>query len=315
MAHLTAPGDRRRVLLALALALVLVVSAACGSGDDDASGGASASISTTTATSGTSSGTSSTSSTSSSTTSTKKRQNVIAWILNLGAGSPPGPATAEFAAYEALRQQDCASALTLATTTGQVFSVIEAAAKACLAAGSGDQALWREATRQRDDLRDADLNCLEVGVFGLLDRLVAAHEADPDRPFTFKPGGGEGTPPCPRVSGVEPASGPSGEIVTIRGDNLQFVTLVIVDFGNGNHTCFEAFDDPSPSVQMPAPPDGVTSARVIVAAAPAQWEMGSASFTYEEPAPTTTETSSTGTPDIIGAATGAGDVALPADCP
>jgi predicted RNase H-like nuclease len=43
-----------------------------------------------------------------------------------------------------------------------VFSAIEAAAKACLAAKTGSQTLWRQARAQRDDVLDADLDCLQA---------------------------------------------------------------------------------------------------------------------------------------------------------
>ena len=297
----------------LTVTLTLVVLAGCASAGENRTGQTTRSTTATSSSSTTTTTASTTSSSSSSSSSTtaKKKRNFIAWILSLGAGSPPGPATAEFAAYEALRQQDCASALTLATTSGKVFSVTEAAAKACLAAGSGDQRLWREASRQRDDLRNADLNCLEVGVFGLLDRLVEAHDANPDLPFTFESGAGNGVPPCPSVSGLEPAKGKAGDDVTIRGDNLKFVKLVIVDFGNADRTCFEYDDDPTPSLTMPEPPAGVTSAEVIVAADPAQWEMGSSTFEYEPGVTTTGEPGASTTQ----ATQTVGNAACPVDSP
>jgi hypothetical protein len=192
------------------------------------------------------------------------------------------------------------------------FSVVEAAATACLAANTGDEDLWAEATSRRDDLRDADLNCLEVGVYGLLERLVDAHAADPDLPLTFERANGVGAPPCPTVSGLDPARGRAGDVVTITGKNLEFVTLVIVDFGDGSRTCFEFFENSSPSLAMPEPPEGVTSAQVVVAAHPAQWEMGGAAFEYEQSETTPTDGTETGTADATATVENA---AFPADCP
>jgi hypothetical protein len=278
MAHPTARP--RRTLLRLVIVTAIAASTACGTTDD---GGEATSASTSSASSSSSGSSSSTSSSSSSTSIPPKKRNVIAWILSLGAGSPPGPATAEFAAYQALRRQKCDTALTLATDSGRVFSAIEAAAKACVAARTGNQTLWAQARAQRDDLEDADLDCLQAGVFGLLDRLVDAHAAHPDRVFEFSTGQSRGAPPCPVVTGLEPAHGSAGQRVAITGRNLQYVKLVIVDLGDQGRVCFETPRTKAPTVIMPAP-QGATSARVIVVAAPAEWEMGAATFRYDPPA-------------------------------
>jgi len=280
-----APSTRHRSrrLVRLAVVITLAISTACGAADE---GGDAASTSATTSSSTSSSSSSSSSSSTSSSSSssaTPKKKNVIAWILSLGAGSPPGPATAEFGAYQALRRQKCDSALELATGGGQVFSAIEAAAKACLAAKTGNQSMWRKAREKRDDLQDADLDCLQAGVFGLLDRLVDAHAAHPDRTFEFSTGGSRGAPPCPTVTGLEPSHGSAGQRVTIIGRNLQYVKLVIVDLGDQGRVCFETPGTKKPTVFMPEP-QGAASARVIVVAAPADWEMGAATFRYDLPA-------------------------------
>jgi hypothetical protein len=176
-----------------------------------------------------------------------------------------------------------------------VFSAIEAAAKACLAAKTGNQSMWRQARAQRDDLQDADLDCLQAGVFGLLDRLVDAHAAHPDRTFEFSIGGSRGAPPCPVVTGLEPAHGSAGQRVAIVGRNLQYVKLVIVDLGDQARVCFETPGTKKPTVFMPAP-QGATSARVIVVAAPADWEMGDATFQYDAPTSDSPTTASDSAP-------------------
>ena len=163
-----------------------------------------------------------------------------------------------------------------------MFSAIEAAAKACQAAKTGSQTLWRQARAQRDDLQGADLDCLQAGVFGLLDRLVDAHAAHPDRTFEFSTGGSRGAPPCPTVTGLEPAHGNAGQRVAIVGRNLEYVKLVIIDLGNQGRVCIETPRTKQPTVLMPAP-QGAASARVIVVAAPADWEMGAATFRYDPP--------------------------------
>jgi hypothetical protein len=181
-----------------------------------------------------------------------------------------------------------------------VFSAIEAAAKACLAAKTGSQTLWRQARSQREDLQDADLDCLQAGVLGLLNRLVDAHAAHPDRTFEFSAGGSRGAPPCPTVTGLEPAHGSAGQRVAIVGRNLQYVKLVMIDLGDQGRVCFETTRTKQPTVLMPAP-QGAASARVIVVAAPADWEMGAATFRYD--------------PLVSDSPTTASDSAPTADCP
>ena len=301
-----APHTRRlsHSLARLAIVMTLAISPACGAtdegGDAASTSSATSSTSSSSSSSSSSSGSSSSSSSTSATPKQKKKKNVIAWILSLGAGSPPGPATAEFAAYQALRRQQCDSALSLATDSGKVFSAIEAAATACLAAKSGDKDLWAQARAQRDDLADAGLDCLQAGVFALLDRLVDAHAAHPDRTFEFSTGGSRGAPPCPTVTGLEPAHGSAGQRVAIVGRNLQYVKLVIIDLGDQGRVCFETPRTKQPTVLMPAP-DGAAAARVIVVAAPADWEMGAATFRYEPP--------------VSDSPTTASGSALTADCP
>lgn len=239
-------------------------------------------------TNGTSTGTTG-SPTSDETTSRPKSRNIIAWILNLGAGSPPGPADDYMRAYDALLERDCEGALSEATSN-QVQSVIEATATACLAALRGDDGLWEFAQERRDALADAeDLSCLDVGVFALLERLLDKHSEDPDLAFEFQAGDEEGAPPCPTDIGLEPNRGEPGDIVTITGKNLEFVKGALFDFGTGEdecsneENCIELDGAHSLAFEIPEPPDGVSSVRVVVLADPAQWQMGAATFEYVAP--------------------------------
>lgn len=281
---------RTRTLIKLCSITVVAVSllVSCGGSDGGADpDGTGIGSGTTTAT------TSATTSASTSTTTDGSR-NVIAWILSLGAGSPPGPASDYMLAYDALLARDCDVALAEARSP-QVQSVIEAAATACLAALNGDPALWAFAEERRAALTDADLSCLDAGVYALLGRLLDEHAENPDLTFDFEAGQAEGAPPCPAGIGLQPQRGQAGDVVTITGENLRFVKGVIVAFGPGEATCapdncFEVAGG-SPTFTMPEPPEGVMSARVIVFADPAQWQMGAATFGYDLPTTSATTTS------------------------
>lgn len=204
-------------------------------------------------------------------------------------------------AYDALLEQDCEGALSEATSN-QVQSVIEATATACLAALRGDDDSWDRAQERRDALADADLSCLDVGVFALLERLLDKHSENPDLTFEFQAGNAEGSPPCPTNIGLQPDRGEPGDVVTITGSNLRFVKGALLDFGTGEvecsneKNCFELDGPNSLAFPMPKPPAGVSSVRVVVLADPAQWQMGAATFEYvtptvgpSDPAETTTD--------------------------
>ena len=218
----------------------------------------------------------------------EKKKNLIEWILDLGAGSPPGPARAYFDAYEELRKQNCKAALTKAdqphgrrrVKDDDAFKVLSAAAMACVAAVEGRDELWAPARQVRDSTDPATLHCLDAAAYTVLDSLVDAHEAHPDRSFQLTAGGTKGKPPCPQITGITPREGAAGDVVTITGANLKKVTRVDVVV-NGSR--LESFDpdlsDGALLITMPAADKG-TTAVVVILSKPGGWKMDEAEFRY-----------------------------------
>jgi hypothetical protein len=218
----------------------------------------------------------------------EKKKNLIEWILDLGAGSPPGPARAYFDAYEELRKQNCDAALRKADEPhgrrrigdDDAFTVLSAAAMACLAAMESRDELWTGAKQVRDSTDPATLHCLDAAAYALLDSLIDAHDAHPDRSFQFTAGGTKGKPPCPHITGITPREGAPGAVVTITGANLERVTRIDVVV-NGSR--LESFDpnlsDGALRITMPAADEG-TTAVVVIVTKPGGWKMDEAEFRY-----------------------------------
>lgn len=200
---------------------------------------------------------------------------MLAWIADLGAGAPPGPED-EGASYLALSELRCGEALNLAGTR----SAVRAAATACLAAQTGSAQLWDSAMTQRAALPDGTEGCLDAGVLGALDRLLAAYAANPDVQIVLRTDAVEGRPPCPTDIAIAPTSGPAGTSVTITGAHLEYVTTVNVDLGGGDvQQDFVDLGQQRLTVTMPAP-DGAATAEVVVGVRPNEWQLGRATFTY-----------------------------------
>jgi hypothetical protein len=235
-----------------------------------------------------------------STPAPRPRPNLIEWILNLGVGSPPGPATDYFAAYEELRKQNCRSALAKADQPGdEAFTVVSAAAKACVAATEGGEKLWSDAKAVRDAIDPASLHCLDVAAFRALDQLVNAHDQYPERRFRLVAGGEKAKPPCPRITGITPEIGNAGDVVTIRGRHLRQVRRIDVVLDGVRTSLDPVGDNSALRVPMPAAEPGSTASIVIVAD-PGGWEMDSADFRYRNAAPSPTADSPSPTADSPG---------------
>jgi len=124
--------------------------------------------------------------------------------------------------YVALSRHDCDA------VDDDTWPVISAAADACLAAGgAGDaEARWQRAADVRGATNPSSLDCMDAMAYALLDALVDAYQAFPERPFRFETGDGLGKPTCLAISSVDPASGTSGDEVVIRGVNMDRATAV-----------------------------------------------------------------------------------------
>jgi hypothetical protein len=173
------------------------------------------------------------------------------------------------------------------------------AAHACRAAFQGESNQWRQA---EDDLakvkgRTQGFDCLDLAAYHMLDALVNAHREAPAARIVTSSSRKGG--PCPRITSVTPSHGPpgGGYRVTLTGINLP--PVVEVHFGQ---------------VQLRVPTTG--GSRAVVTAPPktqAQpdphydsvevWPEGwpfkgtnTASFDYDQPAPSTSATSTMGTP-------------------
>ena len=109
---------------------------------------------------------------------------------------------------------------------GQVLYV--AAARACLAAMSGNAQLWQAAAQALSAMPEP-LSCMDLAAYRLLTRLVRAHDQNPTGAFKFRRADASSKPlPCPVIASITPASGPSGTTVSITGANLARVQEVAI---------------------------------------------------------------------------------------
>jgi IPT/TIG domain len=209
-------------------------------------------------------------------------------------GGASGP---EEEAFTAIQEGNCGRALDMAEgrtpddpMPEPTRTLYEGAGAACLAAFPGRPDLWPRAGSALERLtgRTARLDCLQQAVHGLLERVVAAHRADPGATLEQRTTGPRGELACPRFTRLVPDHGPAagGYEVRIQGRHLpREVGLVW-----GEHYLTAVSED-GHSIVVTAPPaaPGEEGAFVV----PDGWPYGPAnnpSFRYDPPATTTTRT-------------------------
>lgn len=165
-------------------------------------------------------------------TATGPVKNLIAWILSLGPGSPTGPA--ESVPYERVRQTQCdAVSKRLGELDAAAARLYGGAASACLAAFQNRQELWTDAERAYASIAPSGLSCFDIVAYGLLKRLVVAHQVNPEGEFEVTMANAE-SPPCPTISRLDPVRGPRGSTVTVTGSNFRYVDEVRIHYGDGS---------------------------------------------------------------------------------
>jgi hypothetical protein len=231
--------------------------------------------------------------------------NFIAWLLGLGVDAPTGPP--EFSAYNLLRGRDgdrrqigleegCRRLLAGLKPEGglelsdEASRLYRGAGHACLGAVTGGETHWETAEAALATL-SPPLSCMDIAAYRLLQKLVDAHATNPFGAFDPGTEKSEGTrPPCPRITGMSPASGPrSGTEVVITGENLDRVLSVVLypqdedgDFGPDD----VVFEIHNGSISLTVADDtGVAIwACVVVQGAPG-WNGEGALFTFVDPMP------------------------------
>lgn len=168
-----------------------------------------------------------------------KPRNIIAWIVSLGPGTPPGPNTSDQVnIYRDLQNQNCRSSA-LNTFNGTedeldnpknaALVLYVGAIAACMAALHGGHD-WAVAERALE-IAPPDEHCLDGSVRALLRRLVEAHRKDPTaRLVASGSAGAAPAPPCPRITALTPDHGPVNTPITITGrhlDQVQSITIVV----------------------------------------------------------------------------------------
>lgn len=161
------------------------------------------------------------------------KANPIAWVLGLGPGAPDGPP--EFRAYRLLLDPDDCPELANQIRAGEMIGLSDdalrlyrAAADACLAAFHDRPARW---ARAEDALAaiDPPTSCIDASAYRLLNRLVEAHQANPEGTFRVS-GGGRTAAPCPANARVRPRHGPMGTTVRVTADHMDRVVIARVRF-------------------------------------------------------------------------------------
>lgn len=157
-----------------------------------------------------------------------KKRHVIPWIVELGPGTPRGPAAKdEVNVYQAVQGLDCQPTDgTKRELHGDGFDVYVGLIAACMAAfhGAGPKAWDTAEEGLAAPARDGV--CLDAPVRALLHRLIEAHRAAPARPFVADTGSRAGAPTtCPRITRISLAPSEDGRTtVTIHGKHLAGVS-------------------------------------------------------------------------------------------
>ena len=162
--------------------------------------------------------------------------NPIAWILSLGPGAPVGPP--EFVAYDLLLAGRCAELAERIDSDGDQainlqdpgHTLYRGTAAACLAALHGQGQEWARAQAALAAVTGRAATCMDVATLALLQRLVEAHQGDPDGAFERAAGGPSEAAPCPTIARLDPPRAVAGvpSEVTIHGANFERVTGVTI---------------------------------------------------------------------------------------
>lgn len=155
----------------------------------------------------------------------------VSWILDLGPGAPEGPAAFEL--FRLIQQRRCAEVLGSPQLDGQdneIVRLYEGTARACLAAFDGQTDLWDRADTDHSFITPSDLSCIDRAVYALLERLLDAHQENPNGRFEARTGSSAQGTGCPTIVGLEPSSGPPGTEVTVTlggtlsdGDSIEIL--------------------------------------------------------------------------------------------
>lgn len=220
---------------------------------------------------------------------------LIRWIRRLSASAPTGPP--EFRAYELLRQGRC---LTLSTSLDDLDlnptakTLYGGAANACRAAFAGRRRLWPDAVEAFRDVRLAtdEFTCMDRAAFGLLKRLVRAHQRFPNARFRLADSSQAKTPPCPIIDSVEPDHGVAGTDVVISGRFLdRYLASVDVIFfdsdGAADRVSFENLTPVDGRLVVTMPASNGDSSRVVCLAVRSDpdWDSDGATWTYDATEP------------------------------
>lgn len=218
---------RRSGLMVIAIVLIL---AACS---ESRKGGTPtpATPSATPSTAGPTPSTPTTSSGGNGNTTKPKKRNIIAWLIGLGPGSPPGPVTSpEVSVYNALQSRRCRTTTpqqvngTSSELNGDSFDLYVGAVAACMAAFNGG-GNWSTAERALGTAPNGG-HCFDATVRAVLEDLVRLHRENPAGTFVVQSGGGQPRSSCPDVTGVNPTLVQPDDLLTITGRNLRLVTGV-----------------------------------------------------------------------------------------
>ena len=228
---------------------------------------------------------------------------VIQWINEhapLGGGAS-GEADEAFAA---MLDGDCRRVLRMIDTSawdlgGQVRSVYEGAAAACLAAFDAKPKLWprAQAAAARVAGQASRLHCEEQAIYRLLGRLLRAHRDDPDARLTRGPLGARRALACPRFTAITPNHGPAegGYLVRITGDHLP--GTVGVNFGTDpDHHMQVAVENGQLTLTMPSTRVTRPIDRTVLIwpdGAPSWFPGAAVDFTYDRPVTTRSSASTT----------------------
>ena len=225
---------------------------------------------------------------------------VIAWI---DVYSPAGGATSVTEElFAALRDGACQEVLD-EVNGGTARDILDknqlaayrGAASACLAAFNHRPELWANAASAATEVagHKSLAECLDIGAYQLLRRLIDAHRAEPTARFVRGGRGSAARPPCPRILSLNPAHGPAsgGYRIQVLGEYLPNPAVIYFD----EHRETVATHDNRAIVTVPPKNPLYDEATVSVDGWP--FMGGSPLFTYDRESPA--RASSSASPSVV----------------